>query len=142
MKRKYSLTKKNRKSLFKNLKKSKYSLKKNYRGGGNKINVLVDSRFSTSSFDNMKCKGIVHVTEAIGINVVRGMGTDFANLFGKAGFESELYDNVKQKALRKLKKLVSNKKYKVGNIKMDIETTNATVFCHLIGTVYQSKDLD
>ena len=85
----------------------------------------------------MKPKGIVHVTEAVGINVLRDMGTEFANFFGRGGFESTVYDSVKEKAFQKLKKIVSNKKYKVGNIKMDMETTQTTVFCHLIGTIYK-----
>ena len=111
------------------------------KGGGSKkdkkINILSDKRFSTDSLVGHSNYGIVHVTEAVGVNALRDIGTGFANFFGKSGFESELYDTVKEKAFRKLRKLVSNKKYGVGNIKIDMESTNTTIFCHLIGTIYK-----
>ena len=105
--------------------------------GEENINIVGNKRFTTADIKNMESKGIVHVTEAVGINAIRDAATDFVNFFGKSGFESKLYDKAKQKAFMKLKKLVNNKKYYVGNIKTDIETTQTTIFCHLIGTIYK-----
>lgn len=51
----------------------------------------------------MEVKGIVHITEAVGINVARGVGTNLANFFGDEGFQSKLYDTVKANAFEKLK---------------------------------------
>lgn len=126
------LSKKNR-----NLKSK--SQRKSQRGGvsGSK-NYIPAHNFSTGDIKNKKIKGIVHVTEAMGINVVRGIGTGFANFFGKKGFESNLYDTVKTTAFKKLYKQIPEK-YFVGNIKMDIETTQSTIFCHLVGTVYENE---
>lgn len=105
--------------------------------GEENINIVGDKRFTTADIKNMESKGLVHVTEAVGINAIRDVATNFVNFFGKSGFESKLYDKAKQKAFMKLKKLVNNKKYYVGNIKMDIETTQTTIFCHIIGTIYK-----
>ena len=102
-------------------------------------NLFLNKRFITGSVQGLEPKGIVHVSEAIGINAIRNAATDFANFFGSSGFESELYDKAKTNAFKKLKKIVSSKNYVVGDIKMDIETTQNTIFCHLIGTVYKHK---
>jgi uncharacterized protein YbjQ (UPF0145 family) len=107
--------------------------------GGGSVNIFLNARFTTGPVKNANVKGIVHITEAVGINIVRDVGTNFANFFGKSGFESKLYDEAKSKAFDKLEKMVSNKKYSVGNIKMDIETTDRTIFCHLVGTIYTLK---
>ena len=111
----------------------KRKTRKSQKGGSPNF---VSGNFTTGNVDDMKVKGIIHITEAVGINVARGVGTDLANFFGEEGFQSNLYDTVKDRAFKKLKEQVS-KKYVIGNIKMDIETTNATIFCHLVGTVYK-----
>lgn len=120
----------------------KKTKKNNIKKGGSYNNIINNQRFSTSKPQNtnMISKGIVHVTESVGINVARGIGTGFANLFGKSGFETTLYDEVKKKAFDKLSSMISDPSFFVGNIKMDIETTQNTIFCHLIGTIYTSND--
>ena len=127
------MTKHSRKYNNKNVKKSKKS--KKYKGGGNR-NYISAKNFTTGDINGKTVKGLVHVTEAVGINVARGFGTGVANFFGSKGFESELYDTVKTNAFKKLQQQIPDK-YTVGNIKLDIETTNATIFCHLVGTVYE-----
>ena len=119
----------------KKLKKFKYNSKK-----GGSYNIINNKRFSTSNphNKNMVSKGVVHVTEAVGINMARGIGTGIANLFGNSGFESALYNDVKKKAFDKLSSMLSDPSFFVGNIKMDIETTQNTIFCHLIGTIYSN----
>ena len=116
-------------------KKTKKNKNKN---GGGLGNIINNNRFTTSkpTHQNMVSKGIVHVTEAVGINMAREIGTSFANLFGRSGFESKLYDEVKKKAFDKLSSMMSDPTFHVGNIKMDLETTQNTIFCHLIGTIY------
>jgi len=115
--------------------------KKNKIKKGASYNIINNQRFSTSNphNTNMVSKGVVHVTEAVGINMARGIGTGIANLFGNSGFESTLYDEVKKKAFDKLSSMISDPTFQVGNIKMDIETTTNTIFCHLIGTIYANK---
>ena len=112
----------------------KRKTRKSQKGGS--PNFIHGHNFTTGNVSDMKVKGIIHITEAVGINVARGVGTNLANFFGDEGFQSNLYDTVKANAFKKLKNKVSSK-YIVGNIKMDIETTNATIFCHLVGTVYK-----
>tara|TARA_B110000285_G_C15052842_1_gene577947 strand:- start:420 stop:821 length:402 start_codon:yes stop_codon:yes gene_type:complete len=106
------------------------------------INIINNKRLSTGkpTNKNMISKGLIHITEAVGINLARDIGSGFANLFGSAGFESTLYDEVKKKAFDKLIEMMSNKKLYVGNIKLDIETDKNTIFCHLIGTIYMKNE--
>ena len=115
------------------------SKKKTQKGGKNDTNLfLKTNRLTTGPIENGEVLGILHVTEAAGINALRGIGTGVANLFGEKGFDYTIYSNVKNKAFKKLfSKLKDGQK--IGNIKMDIETTRATIFCHLLGTVYQMK---
>lgn len=116
------------------------------KGGSNNtntnINIINNRRFTTGkpTYKNMISKGLVHITEAVGINIARDIGSGFANLFGSAGFESTLYDEVKKKAFDKLSSMMTNKKLHVGNIKIDIETDKSTIFCHLVGTIYMKKE--
>ena len=110
------------------------------KGGSASTNIINNPRLSTGNIrkKNIKNKGLIHATEAIGINALRGFGTGIANLFGKGGFESKLYDDVKQAAFKIFEnKLKENPKLYIGNIKIDIETTKATIFCHLVGTMYE-----
>jgi len=115
------------------------------KGGSNNtntnINIINNRRFTTGkpTYKNMISKGLVHITEAVGINIARDIGSGFANLFGSAGFESTLYDEVKKKAFDKLSSMMTNKKLHVGNIKIDIETDKSTIFCHLVGTIYMKQ---
>ena len=116
------------------------------KGGSNNtntnINIINNRRFTTGkpTYKNMISKGLVHITEAVGINIARDIGSGFANLFGSAGFESTLYDEVKKKAFDKLSSMMTNKKLHVGNIKIDIETDKSTIFCHLVGTIYMKTE--
>jgi len=114
---------------------------KNNKSGGGGNGIIVEERFSTGkpTYKNMISKGIVHITEAVGINVAREIGSGFANFFGSEGFESTLYDEVKTKAFKKLNETLPDDKYHVGNIKIDIETDKNTIFCHLVGTIYMKK---
>ena len=121
-----------------NRKSRKIKNKKN--GGG--TGIINNNRFTTGNpiYKNMISRGIVYITEAVGINVAREIGGQFANFFGEEGFESTLYDEVKKKAFDKLDRMVSNNKLYVCNIKIDIETDKNTIFCHLVGTIYMKKE--
>jgi hypothetical protein len=114
---------------------------KNKKSGGGGNGIINHRRFSTGNptYKNMSSKGIVHITEAVGINVAREIGSGFANFFGSEGFESTLYDEVKTKAFDKLKTMMNDEQLHVGNIKIDIETDKNTIFCHLVGTIYMKK---
>tara|TARA_B100001142_G_C14045914_1_gene543913 strand:+ start:246 stop:629 length:384 start_codon:yes stop_codon:yes gene_type:complete len=125
----------------KKTKKNKIKIKK---GGSNNsnINIINHRRFSTGNptYKNMVSKGLVHITEAVGVNIARDFGSGLANLFGSAGFESKLYDEVKKKAFDKLIYMMSDEKLHVCNIKIDIETDKNTIFCHLVGTIYMKQE--
>jgi hypothetical protein len=127
---------------MKRLNKNSRKLKLKKGGSNTNINIINNNRLSTGkpTNKNMISKGIVHITEAVGINVAREIGTGFANLFGSSGFESTLYDEVKKKAFDKLSDMMSNEKLHVGNIKIDIETDKNTIFCHLVGTIYMKNE--
>jgi len=118
---------------------NKRNLKKTQKGGKNDTNLFIKTdRLTTGPIEDGEVLGIIHITEAGGINALRGIGTGVANLFGEKGFDYGIYSNVKNKAFKKLYSKLKDGQ-KIGNIKMDIETTRATIFCHLLGTVYQMK---
>lgn len=128
-------------------KKTKKNKNKFLKGGSNtntntNTNIINNRRFSTGkpTYKNMVSKGLVHLTESVGINIARDIGSGVANLFGSSGFESTLYDEVKTKAFNKLSSMMNNKKLYVGNIKIDIETDKNTIFCHLVGTIYMKQE--
>jgi hypothetical protein len=119
-------------------KKIKYKIKNKGGSNNSNSNLIIDRRFSTGTMDGTTV-GLIHITESVGINLIRNMGTNVANLFGNEGYETVLYNNVKEKAFNKLKKIVNKDNYNVSNLKMDIETTDKTIFCHLMGTLCKTE---
>ena len=118
---------------------NKRSSKKTQKGGKSDTSLFLKTdKLTTGPIEDGEVLGIIHITEAAGINAIRGIGTGVANLFGEKGFDYGIYSNVKNKAFKKLYSKLKDGQ-KIGNIKMDIETTRATIFCHLLGTVYQMK---
>lgn len=78
--------------------------------------------------------GIIHMSESAGINAVRQIGTNFANMFGSKGFDNTVYDKLRNQTFKKLINMISPNN-KVFNIRMDLETSSKDtgIFLHLYG---------
>ena len=104
------------------------------------INVFMDKRLSTQPNEdrNYEDVGIVHATEAVGINMGRAFVTSIANTFGSKGIDLSRYDVCRQGALKKLlKELPAG--YKICNIKMDVENGPQSIHVHAYGTLMKPK---
>jgi len=104
------------------------------------INVFMDKRLSTQPNEDRDYEdvGIVHATEAVGINMGRAFVTSIANTFGSKGVDLSRYDVCRQGALNKLLKELPVG-YKVSNIKMDIENGPQSIHVHAYGTLMKPK---
>ena len=104
------------------------------------INVFMDKRLSTQPNEDRDYEdvGIVHATEAVGINMGRAIVTSIANTFGSKGIDLSRYDVCRQGALNKLLKELPVG-YKVSNIKMDIENGPQSIHVHAYGTLMKPK---
>lgn len=107
-------------------------------------NVFSDSRLSTEPNQDMNYEeaGIVHATEAVGINIARTIITNVANVFGSKGMDLSRYDVCRTAVLTKLLNNVPNG-YKVCNIKMDIENSaqNTSIHVHAYGSLMKPKQM-
>jgi uncharacterized protein YbjQ (UPF0145 family) len=73
--------------------------------------------------------GIMHMTHAKGINVVRGFGTGIFNLFGAKGFDTVIFDEARTEALAEIsKKMEEGGIKKLCNLRMDADTSNPSMF--------------
>jgi hypothetical protein len=102
--------------------------------------VFLTDKISTQSNhdDQYKEIGIVHMSEAGSVNVVREFGTGLANVLGRGGFDSTIYDEIRDKTLNKLNNLIQDNQ-KVCNLKIDVENVKANklFYIHLHGTLLQ-----
>jgi len=89
---------------------------------------------------NYEDAGIIHATEAVGINIARTIITNVANAFGSKGIDLSRYDVARTAVLTKLLNNVPNG-YKVCNIKMDIENSaqNTSIHVHAYGSLMRPK---
>lgn len=105
-------------------------------------NVFSDTRLSAEPNQDMNYEdaGIIHATEAVGINIARTIITDVANVFGSKGVDLSRYDVCRTAVLTKLLNNVPNG-YKVCNIKMDIENSarNTNIHVHAYGSLMRPK---
>ena len=104
------------------------------------INIFMDKRLSTQPNEarDYEDVGIVHATEAVGINMGRAFVTSIANTFGSKGIDLSRYDVCRQSALKKLlKELPAG--YKICNIKMDVENGPQSIHVHAYGTLMKPK---
>jgi hypothetical protein len=105
-------------------------------------NVFSDTRLSTEPNQDMNYEeaGIIHATEAVGINIGRVFITDIANAFGSKGLDLSRYDVCRTAVLTKLLNNVPAG-CKVCNIKMDIENSaqNTSIHVHAYGTLMRLK---
>jgi hypothetical protein len=105
-------------------------------------NLFMDTRLSTepNQDSNYEDAGIIHATEAVGINIARTIITNVANVFGSKGVDLSRYDVCRTAVLTKILNNVPNG-YKVCNIKMDIENgaQNANIHVHAYGSLMKPK---
>lgn len=80
--------------------------------------------------------GVIQMTESYGKNFFREIGTVYANLIGRKGFDNTCYNRAKMEALTKLAKRIQDNQ-RVCNLRMDVENNNCTVFVHLFGSLYE-----
>ena len=82
--------------------------------------------------------GLIHFTDSAGINIVRGIFTDVANIFGKKGFDNTIYDGLRKSTLEQIiKMLKSNQKVCSCRMEFDMAPTNTMIFHHFYGTLYE-----
>ena len=102
--------------------------------------VFLTDKISTQSNQDEQYKeiGVVHMSEAGSVNVVREFGTGLANVLGKGGFDSTIYDEIRDKTLNKLNNLIKDNQ-KVCSLKIDVENVKANklFYIHLHGTLLQ-----
>jgi uncharacterized protein YbjQ (UPF0145 family) len=78
---------------------------------------------------SLKEAGIMHMTYAKGINVVRGFGTGIFNLFGAEGFDTVIFDKARTEALAEItKKMDEGGVKKLCNLRMDADSSNPAMF--------------
>ena len=89
---------------------------------------------------NYKEVGIIHITESGAINILRSAATGLFNIVGSKGFENVIYDETRNKALKKIHSLL-NINQKICNLKMEIENVSQSqlFFVHIYGTLLEKK---
>ena len=141
------VTKNNRKSLKKSIKRSKVN--SNIKGGGDKTlepeKCIFESLNITTQPNediNYKEVGIIHVSDTAGVNFLRSFGSSITTSFGGKGFEAKVFDSARNSALKKLNGLININNEKVCNLRMDVNTgLNSNLFVvHLYGTLLRKGE--
>jgi len=120
-------------------KDNKSSRKQN--GGDNYYIFKSDNITTQENKDpNYKEIGIIHITESGAINILRSAATGLFNIVGSEGFENVIYDETRNKALKKIHSQLSNNQ-KICNLKMEIENVSQSqlFFIHIYGTLLEKK---
>lgn len=116
--------------------------------GGNIVNeyLFMTTNISTQpNIDPMYEEiGIIHQTETAGINIIRGVATDLANVFGAKGIDTKIYDELRNTLLDKIEKQLNQMKnsgltLKVSNLRMDIDIQEAQLIMTAYGTLMSQK---
>ena len=120
-------------------KDNKSSRKQN---GGEKYYIFKSDNITTqeNKDPNYKEIGIIHITESGAINILRSAATGLFNIVGSKGFENVIYDEIRNKALKKIHSQLSNNQ-KICNLKMEIENVSQSqlFFIHIYGTLLEKK---
>lgn len=99
--------------------KSKRNTRKKI-GGADDDNLFLSDKFNVDPNKKYKTVGIAHNTELSGINVLQGVGNDFANFFGQKGFDTGLYNRGRKKSVEGVINKLSDKQ-KLKDPRFDIE---------------------
>ena len=132
----------------KTLKKNKVN--RNIKGGASEnsdkskqLFIFLSKYISTQQNTDMNYRevGVIHITQSGAINIIRGMATGVANIFGKGGFDTSIYDIQRNNALSKITSKINTSTQKICNLKMDVENNpqSSSFFIHLTGTLLEKK---
>ena len=125
----------------KNNKKKFFNLTRKQKGGENKYifksNIITTQENKDSDYKEV---GIIHITESGAINILRSEATGLFNIFGSKGFDNVIYDETRNKALKKIYSQLSNNQ-KICNLRMEIENISQSqlFFIHIYGTLLEKK---
>lgn len=120
--------------------------KSNKGGATDTVFILENLRLSTQ--DNKDPlyieKGIVHTSESVAINIVRGAVTDLFNVVGLSGFNNTLFDTARDTCLKnmalKLDTTYPGRDVKISNIRFEAITIDPTLITmNAYGTLLEKK---
>lgn len=121
--------------------KKKNIITRKQKGGENKY-IFKSNNITTQENKDSTYKeiGIIHITESGAINILRSAATGLFNIVGSKGFENIIYDETRNKALKKIHSQLSNNQ-KICNLKMEIENVSQSqlFFIHIYGTLLEKK---
>ena len=134
-------TKKQKRNEILNNRRKQTRKPKKFNGGEN-FYIFENNRLSTqeNKDDSYKEVGIIHITESGAINLLRSAATGLFNIIGNKGFDNKIYDETRNKALKKIFNLIQSNQ-KICNIKMEIENLSQSqlFFIHIYGTLLEKK---
>lgn len=102
-------------------------------------NVLKTTKMSTQPNTDKKYVevGIVHYTNTQGINVLRQVGTELMTLFGGKGFDTSVYDYLRDESVKHVNDML-NDNQKVCNMRMEFSHAHPDLIVHHIyGTLLE-----
>lgn len=105
-------------------------------------NIIKTNRISTQQNTDMNYKeiGVVHYTNSQGINGVRQLGTSITTLFGYKGFDTSVYDELRNESLEHVDKLLEDKNAKLCNMRMEFtHVGDYLVLHHVYGTLLKKE---
>lgn len=121
---------------------------KNNKGGNTIDTVFIFSNTKLSTQENKDPSyiemGIVHTSESVAINIVRGTVTDIFNIVGLSGFNNTLFDTARDNCLKnmllKLDTTYPGRDVKISNIRFEAITIDPTLITmNAYGTVLEKK---
>jgi hypothetical protein len=129
------------KTFRKKIKNSRTRSKKSKRQCGGNDKVFLFNTLNQISMEPNKDpayteKGIIHTTTVGAINIVRGIASGFANMFGSKGFDNSIYDQKREEALSNLQKTLKQNQ-KICNLKIEIDSGPEVFFIHTYGSLYE-----
>lgn len=121
---------------------------KNNKGGNatDTVFILENLRLSTQENKDLSYteKGIIHTSESVAINIVRGTVTDLFNVVGLSGFNNTLFDTARDNCLKnmslKLDTTYPGRDVKISNIRFEAITIDPTLITmNAYGTVLERR---
>jgi hypothetical protein len=118
------------------------------KGGNTADNAFIFSNAKLSTQENKDPSyiemGIVHTSESVAINIVRGTVTDIFNVVGLSGFNNTLFDTARDNCLKnmllKLDTTYPGRDVKISNIRFEAITIDPTLITmNAYGTVLEKK---
>ena len=83
--------------------------------------------------------GVIHLSDATGINLVRGVITGISNVFGAKGIDNSVYDALRKQTLTSLQTMLKHDE-KICNLRMDFDSPSPELlYHHLYGTLLRKR---